>query len=158
MLRFLLAMIEDLLVPSARSLHVHRCTCLTYLPVYFDAVHVYIPTRNAFLLGYPTTKTCFFTLLLLYMPIDASVHSRACSFWYFYSDFTFILITVKIYPSTFLHVHKCTRSSVYLFSFFLLFQHNMLNDHSTRLLGYLHTDPLKNKFTCLPSCFFIVKP
>ena len=90
---FLLALIEDLLVPSARSLHVHRCTRLTYLLVYFDALHMYayLPENkyvyyNAFLFGYPTTKICCLTLLFLYMPIDATVHGRACSFSYFYSD------------------------------------------------------------------------
>ena len=55
-------------------------------------------------------------------------------------------LTVKIYPSTILHVHKCTCSSVYLFSLFLLFRHNMHNNLSTRLLGYLHTDPPENTF------------
>ena len=56
-------------------------------------------------------------------------------------------LTVKIYPSTFLHVHKCTCSSVYLFSLFLLFRHNMHNDLSTHLLGYLYTDPPENTFS-----------
>jgi len=56
-------------------------------------------------------------------------------------------LTVKIYPSTFLHVHKCTCSSVYLFSLFLLFRHNMHNDLSTHLLGYLHTYPPENTFS-----------
>ena len=60
-------------------------------------------------------------------------------------------LTVKIYLSTFLHVHKCTCLSVYLFSLFLLFWHNIHNDLSTHLLGYLHTDPPEIKYTCLPS-------
>ena len=38
-----------------------------------------------------------------------------------------------------LHVHRCTHSSVYLFSLLLLFQHNLHNDLSTHLLGYIHT-------------------
>ena len=51
-----------------------------------------------------------------------------------------------------MHVHRCTCSSLYLFSLFLIFRHNLHNDLST-LLWYLHTDPPENKFTCLPSCF-----
>ena len=63
-------------------------------------------------------------------------------------------LTVKIYPSTFLHVHKCICSSVYLFSLFLLFRHNMHNDLSTHLLGYLHTDPPENTFSVFAIMLF----
>ena len=218
-------MIEDLLVPSARSLHVHRCTFLmlfilmlytsTYLP---ENKSVYF---NAFLLGYPTTKTCFLTLLFLDMPIDSPINVSIALHVHRYSRLSvcllslslpflhnfmhnylsthllgyihtdlpenkpdylhaslssnhkdlpvttntcvyaygctraspslliFILsfrLTVRIYPSTFLHLHRCTCSSVYLFSLFLLFRHNLHNDLSTHLVGYLHTGPPENKF------------
>ena len=62
--------------------------------------------------------------------------------------FIFILsfgLTVNIYPSTFLLFCMHTCSSLYLFSLFLLFQHNMHNDLSAHLLGYVHTDPPQNK-------------
>ena len=36
---------------------------------------------------------------------------------------------------------------------FLLFRHNLHNDLSTHLLGYIYTDTPENIFTCLPSCF-----
>ena len=62
-------------------------------------------------------------------------------------------LTVKLYPSTVLHGHIRTCSSVYLFSLFLLFWHNLHNDLSTRLMAYLHTDPPENKFTCSPLFF-----
>ena len=52
-----------------------------------------------------------------------------------------------------LHVHISTCSSLYLFSFFLLFRLNLRNDLSTRLMGYLHTHSLENKTACLSSCF-----
>ena len=42
---------------------------------------------------------------------------------------------------TALHVHRCTCSSVYLFSLFFHFQYNMHSYLSTHLLGYVHTDP-----------------
>ena len=40
---------------------------------------------------------------------------------------------VPVCHYTVLHVHRCTYSSLYLFSLFLLFQHNMHNDLSTHL-------------------------
>ena len=55
---------------------------------------------------------------------------------------TVILINCLDLPinvSTALHVHTYTCSSVYLFSLFLHFRHNMYP--STHLLGYVHTDP-----------------
>ena len=87
-----------------------------------------------------TTKTYLSPQLLVYIPIDVPVHDLPINLILSFR------LTVKIYPSTFLHVHKCTCSSVYLFSLFLLFRHNMHNDLSTHLLGYLHTDPHENTF------------
>ena len=55
--------------------------------------------------------------------------------------------------STALHVRRCTCSSVYLFSLFLPFWHNMHSYLSIHLLGYVHTDVPENKSTCLSSCF-----
>ena len=87
-----------------------------------------------FILGYPTTKTCFLTLLFLYLPIDAPVHGRACSFSYFYLD-------CPLNVSIALHVHRYSRSSVCLLSLILPFRHNFMHNYpSTRLLGYIHTD------------------
>ena len=62
---------------------------------------------------------------------------------------TFILMTVKVYPSTFLLFYMSTDVPVHHYncSLFLLFRHNPHNDLSTRLLGYLHTDPPEIKFT-----------
>ena len=71
-------------VPSAMCLHVHRCTHLTSYPfILMLCKYIYVPENkfvylNAFLSGYPTTKTCFLTLLFLYMPIDSPVHDCAC--------------------------------------------------------------------------------
>ena len=61
-----------------------------------------------------------------------------------------------VHGSSVLHVHRCTCSSVYLFSLLLFFRHNLHNDLSTHLLGYLHADPPENIFTGLPSCFSFV--
>ena len=69
-------------------------------------------------------------------------------------------LPVKV--STALYVNRYTCSSVYLFSLFLHFQHNMHSYLSTHLLGYVHTDPHasplpKNKYlpvtttTCVPA-------
>ena len=83
-----------------------------------------------------TTKTCYPNYLctcpqmylFITLPVDFILAFR---------------LTVKIYPSIFPHVHRCTCLSVYLFSLFLIFQHNMHNELSTHPLGYLHTDPPK---------------
>ena len=57
------------------------------------------------------------------------------------------ILSFRLTVKTFLHVHRCICSSVYLFSLFLLFRHNMHNDLLTHLLGYLHTDPPENTFS-----------
>ena len=61
---------------------------------------------------------------------------------------TFIEINrldLPVNVSTVLHVHRCTFSSLYLFSLFLLFWHNMHNDISTHILGtYLQIHPKIN--------------
>ena len=78
---------------------------------------------------------------------------------------TVILINrldLPVNGSTALHVHRYTCSSVYLFSLFLLFRHNIYSYLSTHLLGYVQTDPHasplpKNKdlpittTTCVPA-------
>ena len=94
-----------------------------------------------------TTNTYLSPQLLLYLPIDVPVH-----------DPTF-LITVKNYPSMFplfymstdvpFHQYTC---SVH-FSSSSFFRHNLRNDLSTHILGYVHTNPPESKCTCLPSCF-----
>ena len=76
--------------------------------------------------------------------------------------FIFILsfrLTVKIYSSTFPLFHMSTdvpvnryTCSVYVF----IFRHNLRNDLSTHILGYLQINPSASKFTCLPSCFSFV--
>ena len=101
-----------------------------------------------------TTKTYLSPQLLVYLPIDVPAQGHTCSFLYLNSD----------YPLR--HVHSCTSSSVYLFSLFVPFRHNIHkfvpfrhNIHnylSTYLLGYVHTDLPENKFTCLSSCFSFV--
>ena len=78
------------------------------------------------LLIHLTAKTYLSSQLLVYLPMHVPVHDPTCSFS--------------------VHVHICTCSSVYLFSFFFLFRHNMHNDLSTLLLGYLHTNPPENTF------------
>ena len=62
-----------------------------------------------------TTKTYLSPQLLVYMPIDVPFMTLPVDFILSFR------LTVKIYPSTFLHVHRCACSSVYLFSLFLLF-------------------------------------
>ena len=93
-------------------------------------------------------------MLLFRLTTKTCQHNYLCTCPQMYPFMTlpvhFILsfrLTVKIYPSTFLHVHRCTCSSLYLFSLFLLFRHNLHNDLSSHLLGYLHRDPPENKFT-----------
>ena len=64
---------------------------------------------------------------------------------------TFIPINrwdLPVNSSTAPHVHRCTCSSVYLFSLFLPFWHNMHSYLSTHLLGYVHTIILM-RFLCL---------
>ena len=87
-----------------------------------------------------TIKTYLSPQLLVCIPLDVPVHTLPVDFILSFR------LTIKIYPSTFLHVHKCTCSSLYLFSLFLLFWYNMYNDLLTHLLGYLHTDPPENTF------------
>ena len=76
--------------------------------------------------------------------------------------FIFILsfrLTVKIYPSTVLLFYMSTDIPVHQYScsvYFLFFLHILHNHLSTHLLGYLPTDPPKNKFTRLPSCFSFI--
>ena len=101
MLHFWLAMIKDLPVTSARSLHVYRCTHSTYLPMHFDALHTYpkINLFNAFFSCYPTQRPTSWLSTL-----TAPLHAHRCTrSW----PYQFILIlsfwfTAKIYPSTFL--------------------------------------------------------
>jgi len=79
-----------------------------------------------------TTKTYLSPQLLVYLPIDVPVHNRTCSF----SDFDYDnRYDLPVIVSTVLHVHRCTCSSLYLFSLFAPFRHNMHNDLSTRILG-----------------------
>ena len=87
-------------------------------------------------------------------------HNYLCTCLYLYPFMavpvhfhTFIPINhfdLPVNVSTVLHVYiyRFTCSSLYLFSLFLPFWHNMHNGLSTHLLGYLPTDPPKNKFTC----------
>ena len=104
MIHFLLAMIEDLLVPSARNLHVHRCTRLTYLPVHFDAVHVYIRNR----LGYPSYQKD--PLLDIYYSFTCPyMHPFMTVPVHFHTSFR---LAAKIYPSTFLLLYMSTDISV----------------------------------------------
>ena len=116
MVRFLLAVIEDLLVPSARSLHVHRCTRLTYLPLPFDAVHIYMPPWSRLLVpgvfkpSCSTPFTPFLRLVSVYWHfqlyyIPKTLHNT--------SVFSFLLTAylyitghwlVFIYNTTLLHI------------------------------------------------------
>ena len=50
-------------------------------------------------------------------------------------------LDLPVLVSTALHVHIYNCSSVYLFSLFLHFRHNMCSYLSTHLLGYVHTGP-----------------
>ena len=89
-----------------------------------------------------TIKTYLSPQLLLYLPIDISVHDSMCSFH------TYIPINgwdLPVNVSTALHVRRRTWLSVYLLSLFLPFWHNMHNFLSTHLLGYVHTNPPGNK-------------
>ena len=70
-------------------------------------------------------------------------HSYLCTCPYLYPFMalpvhfdTFIPINrldLPVNVSTVQHVHRCTCSSLYMFSLFLLFRHNMHNDLSTHL-------------------------
>jgi len=74
--------------------------------------------------------------------------------------FIFILsfrLTVKIYPSTVLLFYMSTDVPVHQYTcsvcFLFIFRHNMRNNLSIHILGYLHTNPPESKFAFLPSCF-----
>ena len=69
-----------------------------------------------------TTKTYLSPQLLLYMPIDVLVHDLPVHLHTFIPNNHYDL---SIHVSTALHVHRCTCSSVYLFSLFFPFRHNM---------------------------------
>ena len=105
------------------------------------------------LLFHLTIKTYLSPHLLVYLPTYVPLHyAHICTPSLPYM-FIFILINHFDLPanvSTVLHVYiyRFTCSSLYLFSLFLLFWHNMHNDLPTHLLGYLPTDRPKNKFTC----------
>ena len=95
-----------------------------YLPVY---LHASLSTNHKDL---PVSTTT------VYLPIDVPVHNRTCSF----SDFDYDnRYDLPVIVSTVLHVHRCTCSSLYLFSLFILFRSNLRNYLSTHLLGQLHT-------------------
>ena len=80
-------------------------------------------------------------------------HNYLCTCPYLYPfmalpvDFhTFIPINrldLPVNVSTALHVHRCTCSSVYLFSLFLLFRHNMHNELSAHLWVPTHSSTRK---------------
>ena len=55
------------------------------------------------------------------------------------------------YMSTDVPFHQYTCSVHFSSSSF--FRHNLRNDLSTHILGYVHTNPPESKCTCLPSCF-----
>ena len=50
-------------------------------------------------------------------------------------------LDLPVNVSTALHVHRCTCSSVFLFSLFIYLWHNMHSYLSTHLLGYVYIDP-----------------
>ena len=97
-----------------------------------------------------TTKTYLLPHVLVYLPIYIPVHELPV---HFHTSIQINRQDLPVSVSTALHVHIWTRSSAYLFSLFLLFQHNIHNYLSTLLLGYVHTDLPENKVTCLSSCF-----
>ena len=91
-----------------------------------------------------TTKTYLSPQPLVYLPIDVPVHNPTHSFSYSLSDNHQDL---PVNVSTVLHVHRCTCSSLYLFSLFLIFWHNLYSVLSTRLIYwgiYTHIHPKRN--------------
>jgi len=90
----------------------------TYLFILMLYTSIYVPENkfvyfNAFPLGYPATKTCFLTLLFLYMPIASITRAWLCLF-------IFILLfrlAAKIYPSTFLLFYMSTDISVHQYAY-----------------------------------------
>ena len=150
------------------DVHVHQCTCsayflffgitraLTFQLIYWGSytqmhlkvnVPVYIhASLSSNHRGLPVTTTC--------------VHAHRCtrSWPYVFIFRPSFRLPVKIYPFT---VLLFDMSTDYLFisipvQFASFFRHHKHNDLPTHLLGYLHTDPPENIFTCLPSCFSFV--
>ena len=86
------------------------------------------------------------------LPVTTStcvhVHTCTCS-WYYLFMFTLSFpLTAKIYPSTFLLLYMYTDTPVHQYTCsvnFFIFQHNLRNDLSTHILGYLHTNPPESK-------------
>ena len=77
------------------------------------------------------TKTHLSPQLLVYMTLPVHVHTVI--------PINHLYLPINV--STALHVHRYTCSSVYLFSLFPHFRHNMYSYLSSHLLGYVHTDP-----------------
>ena len=109
-------------------------------------MHSYLSTR---LLGYVHTDPHASPLpknkdLPVIAPTCGHVYECVFSWLYVLILILSFRLTVKIYPFMLLllYVSTCryTRSSVYLFSLFLPFRHNMHIYLSTRLLGHVHTD------------------
>ena len=107
-----------------------------------------------------TTKTYLSPQQLVYMHLDVPVFMTLPVPVHAVIPINRLDLPVKV--STALHVNRYICSSVYLFSLFLHFQHNMHSYLSTHLLGYVHIDPHasplpKNKYlpvtttTCVPA-------
>ena len=160
MFRFLLAMIEDLLVPSARNLHVHRCTRLTYLPIRVSyhkdllldstiPLHAHRCTRSwpclfIFILLFRLAAKIYSSkFLLLYMSTDIAVHQYACSVEFFLSGITSCTITFQlIYWDTYTQTYPKINLPDYLHA-------SLSSNHNC-----LCTCPLMYPFMTLPVDFY----
>ena len=78
---------------------------------------------------------------------------RCTRSWSYLFIFTFFLITVKIYPSTFLLFYMSTDVPVHHYTCPVYFFFFGITCAMTFQLIYWGTSTGVNKFTCLPSCF-----
>ena len=110
------------------------------LPVY---LHASLPSNHKGLLV--TTITC--------------IHAHRCtrSLPYVFIFRLSFQLTVKIYPFTVLLFYMSTDVPVHRYTCSVcFFFFGIIYTMTFHLLGYLHTDPPENIFTCLPSCFSFV--
>ena len=128
----------DLPVNVSTALHVHRCTCSSLYCSICPQMYLFITILFYMSTDIPVHLN---TVLHVHRCTCSSQYCSACPQMYLFITILFYMSTdVPVHHYTVLHVHRCTCSSLYLFSLFLLFRHNVHNDLSTHLLGYLHTD------------------
>ena len=142
---------------------VHHYTCSVYFLffgitctmsfrlVYWGTYRHIYPKRNV-----PVYLHAFLWSNNKYLPVSTTtcVPAHRCTrSWPYLFIFIVFLITVKIYPSTFLLFYMSTDVPVHHYTCLVyLFIFGITCTMAFQLV-YLHTDLPEIKYTCLPSCF-----